>query len=102
MCIHRPYSAARTGEAEKPPAVILEVLSPDSKPLDLITKRDAYDRFGVREYWVIDPESGQMRAWRIQQGRFEAVEAQGDRFASEAVAGFVLELASVRDLCRGE
>ena len=38
------------------PDLVVEILSAGSKPLDLITKRDDYDAFGVGEYWVVDPD----------------------------------------------
>jgi Uma2 family endonuclease len=38
-----------------PPDLCIEVLSPKSRHLDLGIKRRLYARFGVREYWVVDP-----------------------------------------------
>jgi len=37
------------------PDLIIEVLSPGNKMHDLVTKKELYERFGVKEYWVIDP-----------------------------------------------
>lgn len=37
------------------PNMILEVIMPQSRDHDLITKKELYARFGVKEYWVIDP-----------------------------------------------
>src|SRR2546421_10095414 len=49
-----------------PPDLAIELLSPGSKGIDLITKRKDYERFGVREYWVIDPADASARIWRRQ------------------------------------
>ncbi len=38
------------------PDMILEVIMPESRDHDLITKKELYERFGVKEYWVIDPK----------------------------------------------
>jgi Uma2 family endonuclease len=38
------------------PALIVEVLSPSNPEHDLVTKRAAYARAGVPEYWVFRPE----------------------------------------------
>ena len=39
------------------PDFIIEILSPSSLRHDLITKFKLYQRSGVREYWIVDPES---------------------------------------------
>lgn len=38
------------------PALVIEVLSPSNPEHDLVTKRAAYARAGVPEYWVFRPE----------------------------------------------
>jgi len=39
------------------PDLIIEVLSPGNKKHDLVIKKDLYEKFGVKEYWIIDPET---------------------------------------------
>jgi Uma2 family endonuclease len=41
---------------EGPPSLVIEIISPSTRRLDVSVKRDAYARFGVPEYWLIDPE----------------------------------------------
>jgi Uma2 family endonuclease len=36
------------------PDMVLEILSKDEKH-DLITKKNLYEKFGIKEYWIIDP-----------------------------------------------
>ena len=38
------------------PDLVIEILSPGTRKTDERTKRDRYARFGVREYWIVDPE----------------------------------------------
>ena len=40
------------------PQVVFEVLSPGNRPPDLAKKFAFYDRFGVEEYYVYDPDDG--------------------------------------------
>jgi Uma2 family endonuclease len=84
-----------------PPDLVIEILSPTSKPRDLITKRADYERFGVAEYWVVDPDTGNVRAFqRIRPGAaFAETVAAGDTLSSTALPGFVLGLAPIREVC---
>jgi Uma2 family endonuclease len=38
------------------PNLVIEILSPKTRRLDLEQKRKAYPRFGVQELWIIDPD----------------------------------------------
>lgn len=52
---HQP--AAGTQVFEGTPELIVEVLSPSSLRLDQHIKFGAYERAGVREYWIADPKT---------------------------------------------
>ncbi len=38
------------------PALVVEILSPSTRQRDREIKRQLYDRSGVREYWLVDPQ----------------------------------------------
>jgi Uma2 family endonuclease len=46
------------------PALVIEILSPGTRKTDEITKRRLYDRAGVREYWIVDPELDVVKVFR--------------------------------------
>jgi Uma2 family endonuclease len=108
LTVYRPdlcvYARARPSPIPErltaPPDVVLEVLSAGSKPLDLITKRDAYERFGVREYWTIDPDDGRVRAWTLSHGTYRELNEASDRLRSVALPGLSIDLAAIRALLR--
>ncbi len=81
---------------DTPPDLVIEVLSPGSKPLDLVTKKSDYERFGVGEYWVVDPATGDVRCWSRRGDAFVESRAAGDRLTSGVVSGLVLDLAPLR------
>lgn len=37
------------------PSLIVEILSPSNQHHDLIIKMNLYAKFGVKEYWIVDP-----------------------------------------------
>lgn len=37
------------------PALIVEVLSPSNQQHDLVIKMNLYARFGIKEYWIVNP-----------------------------------------------
>jgi Uma2 family endonuclease len=80
------------------PDLVVEVLSPSNRGLDLVTKRRDYDRFGVGEYWIVDPEGGQIRVLQRRADGEPFVESlvSGDTLASVSLSGFVLDLKPVR------
>jgi Uma2 family endonuclease len=82
---------------ELPPDLIVEVLSESSRGLDLVTKRHDYERFGVGEYWVVDPESLEVRVWRRgADGAMNEASVTGDQLESAILQGFVLKIAEIR------
>jgi Uma2 family endonuclease len=43
--------------AEGAPDLVVEILSPKTRRLDLVNKKQEYARAGVKELWIIDPEA---------------------------------------------
>jgi Uma2 family endonuclease len=57
---------------EQTPALVVEVLSPSTRRIDLGTKRIAYEEAGVPAYWVFDPTAPSLIVFRLgSAGRFD-------------------------------
>jgi Uma2 family endonuclease len=52
------------------PDLVVEVSSPSTRRLELIRKRDLYDRFGVPEYWFVDLDADRLEVYRLTEGRY--------------------------------
>lgn len=46
------------------PALVVEVLSPSTRRTDERPKRQLFERAGVREYWIVDPELDLIKVFR--------------------------------------
>lgn len=57
------------------PQVVFEVLSPGNRLSELIEKFLFYQRFGVEEYYVYDPDTGRLDGWiRGEDGTLHPIE----------------------------
>ena len=81
------------------PDLVIEISSESTRRTDETTKRKLYERFGVREYWVVDPVLETVRVYRRAAGGFaSAVELSAeaaDRLESPLLAGLELPLAEI-------
>jgi Uma2 family endonuclease len=81
-------------EAGVAPQVVAEVLSPSNSLPEMLRKMAFYQKHGVQEFWVIDPEGGRAYACaRGPSGHFEMTGEDG---------GFVSPLLRVRFARVGE
>ncbi len=57
------------------PQVVFEVLSPGNTYLEMTRKQGLYERFGVEEYYVVDPDHGEVTGWLRGEGKLQPVAA---------------------------
>lgn len=76
---------------------IVEVLSPWNWKVDRLKKATIYERAGVREYWLIDPEARSMELFTLREASYYCVGKYhvGECVRSKAVPGFVVEVEEI-------
>lgn len=52
------------------PDMVIEILSPSTLRHDRIVKLDLYQRAGVREYWIADPQSRSIEVYLLDENNY--------------------------------
>jgi Uma2 family endonuclease len=55
------------------PDLVIEVLSKSTSKRDKDDKFKLYEKYGVKEYWILDPKDSDIEVWQHQDGRFSLV-----------------------------
>jgi Uma2 family endonuclease len=88
-------------EEGRPPNVVIEISSRETKKADLNSKFNLYERLGVAEYYVFDPEyryiKPPLRAWRLSGGRYVEIAVANGRAQSDELG---LELVNTGQALR--
>jgi Uma2 family endonuclease len=81
------------------PDLVVEIWSESTRKRDETIKRRPYERFGVSEYWVVDPELDAFKVYRRVDDRHErAAELSlenGDVLTTPLMPGCDLPLAKI-------
>ncbi|HVB11329.1 MAG TPA: Uma2 family endonuclease [Bacillota bacterium] len=95
-------AAARRAIIEAPyvraaPDLVIEVLSLSTAERDRVVKRAIYERHGVREYWIVDPDARSVDILTYGKDglQLRRTEPSGATLASELLPGLALPVASI-------
>jgi len=69
ICVVCDISKMESGVCVGAPDLIAEVLSPSTKKKDLGVKFNLYEKVGVKEYWIICPNSKTVTVYILQQNK---------------------------------
>jgi len=61
----------KTGHIEGAPDFVVEILSAGTQKRDLGIKKDIYEKFGIKEYWIINPWDKSIMVYRLKDAKFE-------------------------------
>jgi Uma2 family endonuclease len=51
------------------PQIVVEILSPGNSAMEMMNKLEWYERYGVEEYYLFDPDSVSFKAWQ-REGQY--------------------------------
>ncbi|MBE9179566.1 Uma2 family endonuclease [Oculatella sp. LEGE 06141] len=61
-------------ENNMPPQVVFEILSPSNTAVEMDKKLLFYDRHGVEEYYIYNPDTNELTGWQRTDGLLDAIE----------------------------
>ena len=79
------------------PDFVIEILSPSTAYYDLIEKKETYARFGIKEYWIVDPKKERIDIFLNKKNEFELkqrLDREGEA-KSEVLKGFHVDLKEI-------
>lgn len=81
------------------PDLLVEILSEGTRKTDEIVKRKLYERFGVREYWIVDPLLDSVKVYRLVENVYERVAEltaeKAETLATPLLPGLTIPLPEV-------
>ncbi len=79
------------------PDITVEILSPSTSYKDETTKLRLYEKHGVKEYWIINPDAKYIMIYRLKNGEFDKPEylKEKDTLKSQVLKEFEIELSEI-------
>ncbi len=80
-----------------PVDLAVEVISLGNRNRDRIEKRDLYEQYGVKEYWLVDPEAQTVDVLHLESGRYQLFMrgTPGQVAASKLLPGFEIQVTAL-------
>lgn len=79
------------------PELVVEILSPSSMLKDRFDKMNVYQKVGVKEYWIVDPNNNSIEVYENKKGRYEpySFAAEEGKVKSKILKGLELDLKDI-------
>lgn len=82
-----------------PPDVAVEIVTPTPRDArrDRVAKHDEYAAFGIRFYWIVDPEVRTLEVFELRHGAYARVlgASEGSTLPVPGIAGATLDLDAI-------
>ncbi|HLF85790.1 MAG TPA: Uma2 family endonuclease [Nitrospiria bacterium] len=80
-----------------PPDLVIEILSPYTEKLDRTIKKELYSKYGVQEYWLVDPASKGIELLALSDNKLSTIGIFGvkDTFGSKVIKGLSVNIEKV-------
>lgn len=83
-------------EDDVPPQVVFEILSPNNTVAEMVRKFQFYQDYGVEEYYLYDPDGGELSGWIREGDTLEEIETMDGWVSPRLGVRFALEEGLLR------
>ncbi len=90
----RRYILRETMPVEGAPDLVVEVLSPSTRAYDQRQKAAVYARYGVLEFWLLDPDAATIEVYALRDGAYQPIPLVEGRAVSLVLPGFSVDPAA--------
>ena len=79
------------------PDLVMEVVSKGSRQLDRVKKKALYEKFGIKEYWIVDPEAETIEVLGFSEGSNQLIDKAGFDASAKSILlpGFSVLVSAV-------
>lgn len=77
------------------PDLVVEILSPSTSRRDRLVKKARYERAGVREFWIVDPDTRVVEQYVLRRGVYGPPVVCKDEVRLRILRGVTIGLAEV-------
>jgi Uma2 family endonuclease len=90
---HRRHREAIIGV----PDLVVEVLSPSTREVDLGVKLRRFEAAGIPEYWIAEVRQPRLRIFVLHESRYVEVQAENGRLRSSVIPDLVVDVEALYD-----
>jgi len=84
------------------PDLVVEILSPSSVYKDRYRKKMLYEKFGIKEYWIVDPGNNTIEVFCLQETGYAlfSIASEKGSVKSKILKNFAVNIEQILVLCR--
>ncbi len=75
------------------PDMLVEILSPSTEKNDRVKKKTIYEKYGVKEYWIVDPENEYVEIYTLKENNYQLLHSvmKDGVINSKVIKGFSIQ-----------
>jgi len=79
------------------PDIVVEIITEATEKMDRVTKKELYERYGVEEYWIVDPEKQTIEVYELRGREYSTpyMYRSSDSFKSGLLSDFSFTVNSI-------